>query len=144
MFFKKTLMFLLICFFLTAVLVSLVIVWTFEVKFQRWPMMVFGAPEPVRVGDNLGDLQLYNRLARLGYTKSDSLAPDIGQWGRSGSDFKIFLRYSPFVGDGPIEGPVTLLLDEDTIKSIRLMRSLQEVTSFQLEPELLGVIPVKG
>lgn len=144
MFFKKTVMFLLICFFLTAVLVSLVIVWTFEIKFQRWPMMVFGAPESVRVGDNLGDLQLYNRLARLGYTKSDSLAPNIGQWGRSGSDVKIYLRYSPFVGDGPIEGPVTLLLDDDTIKSIRLMRSLQEVTSFQLEPELLGVIPVKG
>ncbi len=143
-FFKKALIFLSICFFLTAVLVSLVIVWTFEVKFRRWPMMVFGAPESVRVGDNLGDLQLYNRLARLGYSRSESLAPNIGQWGRSGSDFKIFLRYSPFVGDGPIEGPVTLLLDDDTIKSIRLMRSLQEVRSFQLEPELLGVIPVKG
>jgi len=143
-FFKNTLIYLMILLLITSALVSSIIVWTFEVKLQRWPLMIFGAPFTIKEGNSLNDIQLYTRLSRLGYSKSDSLSPMIGEWRQSGPDLKIFLRYCPFVRDGFIEGPITISLNEDTIKSIRLMRSLQEVKSFELEPELLGVVPAKG
>ncbi len=132
------------CAFIVMAAVSALVVWTFEVRLQRWPIVIFGAPTTIRVGDNLTDLQFYSRLTRLGYSMGDSISLDPGEWMQSGSNLRIVLRYSPFIDQGVIDGPITLSLDGDTIKSIRLMRSLQEVKSLDLEPELLGVFPAKG
>lgn len=143
-FIKKALTYFLVFLMCASLVVAAVVIWTFEVKLKRWPSMMFGAPTTIRVGDNLNDLQFYTRLSRLGYSKVQSLSPTVGEWGQSGTELKIFLRYSLFVGDGPIEGPISISLQVDTIKSIRLMRSLEEVKHFELEPELIGVIPAKG
>ncbi len=134
---------LLVCTAIVMAVVSGVVVWTFEIILQRWPLIVFGAPITIREGDNLTDLQFYSRLARLGYIRKDSISLDPGEWMQSGSTLKIILRHSPFTDEGIIDGPITLSMDGDSIKSIRLMRSLQEVKHFYLEPELLGVFPAK-
>ncbi|MFH0958330.1 MAG: transglycosylase domain-containing protein, partial [Pseudomonadota bacterium] len=124
--------------------VSAVVVWTFEVKLQRWPIAIFGAPTIIKIGDKLTDLQLYSRLTRLGYSEGGPISLFPGEWTQSESNLRIVLRYSPFMDQGVIDGPIALTLDGDTIKSIRLMRSMQEVKNFDLEPELVGVFPVKS
>ena len=49
---------------ITSALVSSIIVWTFEVKLQRWPMMIFGAPFTIKEGNSLNDIKLCTRLLR--------------------------------------------------------------------------------
>ena len=144
LFLKKTLIYFVICLLIATVVIGSIIIWTFEVKLQRWPMMIFSAPTTIKEGNNLEDIQLTTRLIRLGYLRNDSRDPVVGEWRQTGSELKIFLRYCPFVGNRLIEGPVTISLDDDTVKSIRLMRSSQDVKSFELEPELLGIVPAKG
>ena len=141
---KKLFIYLLGCAIVIATLVSAIVVWTFEVKLKKWPILVFGAPTAIKVGNYITDLQLYSRLERLGYTKTDSISLNPGEWAQSESNLRIFFRYSPFVGDGVLDGPITLSLDGDVIRSIRLMRSMQEVKNFDMEPEVLSVFPVKG
>ncbi|MGC8603148.1 MAG: transglycosylase domain-containing protein [Desulfomonilaceae bacterium] len=113
-------------------------------KLQRWPVMIFSSPTNVKVGCNLDDIQLYKRLTRLGYSQGESPEPRVGEWRQSGTDLKLFVKHCPFVGHRLVEGPVTISLDDNVIKSIRLMRSVQDVKDFELEPELLGIIPAKG
>ena len=143
-FLKKSLVYFVTCLLIASAVVGSIIIWTFEVKLQRWPVMIFSAPTTIKEGNNLTDLQLITRLTRLGYSRNDSRDPVIGEWRQSESELKIFLRYCPFVGNRLIEGPVTISLDDGAIKSIRLMRSSQDVKSFELEPELLGIVPAKG
>ncbi|MGC8660557.1 MAG: transglycosylase domain-containing protein [Desulfomonilaceae bacterium] len=141
---KRAIVYLAILTIIVAVVISSIVIWTFEVKLKRWPTMIFSAPTNISVGSDIDNLQFSGRLTRLGYTESQSASPPVGQWSQSGDELRIFLRYCPFVGDKLVEGPVTITLDDSIIKSIRLMRSSQDIRSFQLEPELIGILPAKG
>lgn len=121
-----------------------IVVWTFEVKLNRWPIFIYSAPFAIRVGDDLGNSRLAERLARLGYVKTSTAVPNPGQWTQSGSGFNINLKHCPLSGEGIVSGPVSLNLDWNRITSIRLMRSLEDVTGVTFEPELLSIIPAKG
>ncbi len=144
LFLKKTFTYSVICLLVATAVIGSIIIWTFEVKLKRWPVMIFGAPTTIKAGNSLKDIRLITRLTRLGYLRNDSRDPVVGEWRQTGSELKIFLRYCPFAGNKLIEGPVTISLDDDIVKSIRLMRSSQDVRSFELEPELLGIVPAKG
>ena len=136
------LLLILICgYFLVLVLVTL---WTFEVKLYRWPIFVYAAPFSVRVGDDINRIRLFERLARQGYSASPSPVPEPGEWSRSGSGITIFLRHCPIKGGEIAGGPVTLTLDWERIRSMRFVRSLEEVNSLSLEPELIQAIPPPG
>ena len=136
------LLLILICgYFLVLVLVTL---WTFEVKLYRWPIFVYAAPFSIRAGDDINRIRLFERLARLGYGESPAPIPEPGEWSRSGSAITIFLKYCPIKGGEIASGPVTLTLDWERIRSMRFMRSLEEVNPLSLEPELIQVIPPPG
>lgn len=126
------------------VILVLAILWTFEVKLHRWPVFIYSAPFSFQVGDEVNRIRLFERLGRQGYLESVVPVPEPGEWSRSGSGITIFLKSSPFAGEGIASGPVSLTLDWDRITSIRLMRSLQEVNRITLEPELIYVISASG
>lgn len=121
-----------------------IVVWTFEVKLNRWPVFVYSAPFSIGVGDDLNGSRLVDRLTRLGYVRNPAAVPDLGQWTRSGSGFNLNLKYCPLKGEGIVSGPISLNLDWNRVMSIRLMRSLEDVPRVTLEPELLSIIPAKG
>lgn len=120
------------------------VLWAFEVKLKRWPTFIYGAPLMVRVGDDIRRIRLLERLSRLGYVRSPTMVAGPGQWSRSGSGLDVDLKYCPIQGRGIVSGPVTFSLDLDRIRSIHLARSLQDVDSVVLEPELIGVLPSEG
>jgi penicillin-binding protein 1B len=121
-----------------------VVVWTFEVKLNRWPAFVYSAPMTVKVGDEIGRTKLFSHLTRMGYAACGDAVPEPGQWQRSGSEVSIFLKHCPLRGEGIVSGPVTMSIDWNRVRSIRLMRSLEEVDQINLEPELIHVIPGTG
>ena len=121
-----------------------IVVWTFEVKLQRWPTFIYAAPFSLQVGDNLSDVRFTERLVRLGYTRGPSLALDPGQWSESGSSLHLFLKHSPLVSQGIATGPVNITLDWNRVRSVSLMRSRENVNRIMLEPELLSIIPASG
>jgi penicillin-binding protein 1B len=121
-----------------------IVVWTFEVKLQRWPTFVYAAPFSLQVGDDLTDARFIERLVRLGYVRSPSLAPEPGQWSQLGSSLRLFLEHSPLVSQGIASGPVNISLDWNSVRSITLMRSHENVNRIVLEPELLTIIPASG
>ena len=121
-----------------------IVVWTFEVKLQRWPTFIYAAPFSLQVGDNLSDVRFMERLVRLGYTRGASLALDPGQWSQSGSSLHLFLKHSPLVSQGIATGPVNITLDWNRVRSVSLMRSRENVNRIVLEPELLSIIPAAG
>jgi penicillin-binding protein 1B len=136
------LLLILVCgYFLVLALATL---WTFEVKLYRWPIFVYAAPFSIRVGDDINRIRLFERLARQGYSESPVPVPEPGEWSRSGSGITIFLRHCPIKGGEIASGPVTLTLDWERVRSMRFMRSLEEVNSISLEPELIQVIPPSG
>ena len=141
---KKAIQLLLILFCGYCLTLILVTLWTFEVKLYRWPIFVHAAPFSVRVGDDINRIRLFERLTRQGYAASVVPVPEPGEWSRSGSGITIFLKYCPIKGGGIASGPVSLTLDWERIRSMRLMRSLEEVNSLSLEPELIQVIPPSG
>jgi penicillin-binding protein 1B len=134
---------LILCGCYVLVLVGLII-WTFESKLQQWPIYVHAAPYTVKAGDDVDRTDLLQRLGRLGYTESTSAVPDAGQWNQSGSGLTIFFRYSPLSGQGVVSGPVSFSLDWRRIRSIRLVKSLEEVNEVTIEPELLTIVPASG
>lgn len=120
------------------------VLWAFEVKLQRWPLFVYGEPFVLKVGDDINEVRLVDRLLRLGYGTSLSAVAGPGQWNQAGTSFDINLKYSPLRGQGIVNGPVSISLDWNRISSIRLMRSLEDVKSIVLEPELISIVPAKG
>jgi Transglycosylase len=121
-----------------------IVAWTFEVKLQRWPTFIYAAPFSLQVGDDVIDVRLMERLVRRGYVRSQSLAPEPGQWCQSGSSLHLFLKHSPLVSQGIATGPVNIGLDWNRVRSIRLMRSHENANRIVLEPELLTIIPAPG
>ncbi len=120
------------------------VVWAFEVKLNRWPIFVYGAPFVLSVGDDIGDVRFIERLKRLGYARSPETVPGPGEWNLTPTRMRIFLRHSPLPGEGIAAGPVEIGLDWTTVRSIRLLRSEQEVSRLTLEPELVDVLPAEG
>ncbi len=116
-----------------------IVVWMFEAKLKRWPIFVYAAPFSLQVGDDLTGSRLMERLVRLGYTRGTSSLPEPGQWCQSGSTLHLFLKYSPLVSQGIATGPVDISLDWNRVRSIRFMRSHENVNRIVLEPELLSV-----
>ncbi|MGB9615984.1 MAG: transglycosylase domain-containing protein [Desulfomonilaceae bacterium] len=121
-----------------------ILVWTFEVKLHRCPVCIYAAPTVVRVGDDIDAIRLQERLTRLGQVETDVVLNHPGQWNRSGSTFNMYLKYCPIQGHGIVSGPVSLALDWNKVRSIRLLRSQEEATQIALEPELLHVTSVDG
>lgn len=121
-----------------------VVVWTFEVKLQRWPTFIYAAPFSLQVGDDLSDVRFMERLVRLGYIRGPSLPLEPGQWSQSASSLQLFLKYSPFESQGIATGPVNISLDWNRVRSVNLMRSRENVNRIVLEPELLSIMPAQG
>ncbi|MDQ7784638.1 MAG: transglycosylase domain-containing protein [Desulfomonilaceae bacterium] len=121
-----------------------VVLWAFEVRFTQWPTFIYGAPYTVQVGDDIVRTRLFDRLTRLGYHRSPTMVAGPGRWCQSGSGLDVHLTYFPGAGWGVASGPVTFSLDLDRIRSIRLVRSDQDVDKVVLEPELVSVIPAQG
>lgn len=120
------------------------IVWTFEVKLNRWPVFVYSAPFALHAGDDILNVKLIERLSRLGYFKASSAVPARGQWSEIGAAVNVNLNHSPFSSHGIVTGPITIHLDWNRVSSIRLMRSLEDANSVTFEPELLTIIPAAG
>jgi len=128
-----------------AVLVwTAMVVWTFQVKLQRWPKFVFCAPFTLRVGDDLDRVRLMERLTRLGYERTSDMIPGPGQVTVRVSETRIFCKSFPVTGQGIVSGPIRISLDWDRVTGIRLVRSEEDVDHVTLEPELLEIIPARG
>jgi len=121
-----------------------IVAWTFEAKLKRWPIFVYSAPLSIHVGDEITKVKLFGHLRRMGYASSGDAVPEPGQWNRSGSEISIFLKHCPLRGEGIVSGPIALSIDWNRVRSIRLMRSLEEVNRVVLEPELIQIIPARG
>jgi hypothetical protein len=126
------------------VILSAVTLWTFEVRLQRWPAFIFSAPFSISLGDNLDQVKFFDRLSRLGYTANTGYVPDRGQWSQTGSALNINFKNCPIRQLGVPVGPVEVSLDWNTVRSIRLLRSHEEVSKILLEPELIAVRPSRG
>lgn len=127
-----------------ALVLLAMVVWLFEYRLHQWPVFVYAAPFTFRVGDDITKNDLLERLNRLGYTSAQFAVPDPGEWHQSGSGININLKHSHFTNMGLASGPISVSLDWNRIRSIRLMRSLQDVDQVTLEPELLYVVPGSG
>jgi len=78
------------------------------------------------------------------YAQSRSAIPDPGQWSQVGSGLNMNLKYSSLKDQGIVNGPVSITLDWNKIKSIRLLRSQEDSQRITIEPELLGVLSAEG
>ncbi len=121
-----------------------ILLWTFEVRLQRRPVFIYAAPTILRVGDDIEDIRLQERLTRLGHVETDVILKDPGQWNRSVSTFSIYLKDCPILGQGIASGPVSIALDWNKVRSIRMLRSQEEAAQLVIEPELLHVASVGG
>lgn len=121
-----------------------VVVWAFEAKLKQWPIFVHTAPFALRVGDDIDASGFLERLKRNGYVQSNDLIPAAGEWMLAGSTLRVFLTSCPLPGQGIAGGPVQLTLDWKTVRSIKLLRSGDEVDRIVIEPELLDVLPADG
>lgn len=126
-----------------AVLTGLV-VWAFEAKLKHWPVFVHAAPFTLRVGCDLEATGFLDRLKRSGYVQSNDLIPQPGEWMLTGSTLRVSFTSSPLLGQGIVSGPVDIALDWKTVRSIKLLRSRDEVNQLIVEPELLEVLPGEG
>lgn len=127
------------------VVVSMLVVWwAFNVKYQRWPTLLLSAPFQIQVGDDIDSVRLLERLERLGYQESAAVVPGSGQWNLSGSGLSIFFNDCPVRGHGIVSGPAVITLDLKKIRSIRLLRSHENVNNVVLEPELIHIIAPAG
>jgi len=120
------------------------VLWAFEVKLQKWPIFIYGAPYTVRAGDDIVETRLLERLSRLGYSKSPTMVAEPGQWSQSGTGLDVHLKYCPITGLGIASGPVSFSLDLNRVRSIHLVRSNQTVDKVVLEPELVSILPAQG
>lgn len=121
-----------------------VVLWAFEIKLRNWPTFIYGAPYTVRAGDDIVETRLFERLSRLGYSKSPTMVAGPGQWSQSGTGLDIHLKHCPVNGWGIASGPVSFSLDINRVRSIHLVRSNQTVDKIVLEPELVSVLPAQG
>jgi len=120
------------------------LLWTFEVKLQRQPLFIYSAPTVVRVGDDVDAIRLGERVSRIGLTPSNSPPREPGYWNQSGSNFNMYLKYCPIKGRGIVSGPISLSLDWDKVKAIKLLRSFEDTDHIVLEPELIHVVGADG
>lgn len=120
------------------------VLWAFEFKLKRWPILVHGAPVNTRVGDDIRRIQLLERLERLGYVRASGNVPEVGEYVQSPTSLDVHFKHCPLAGEGIISGPVSFTIDASRIRAIHLMRSLKDVGQITIEPELLSVIPASG
>ncbi len=125
-------------------ILTLLVIWVFEIKLSKKPLFVYSAPFTLKIGDDIGNARLVERLQRLGYTRSTGAVADAGQWNHIGSGFNINFKYCPLKEEGIVTGPVSLNLDWNRIASIRLMRSQENVEQIAFEPELIGILNSSG
>ncbi len=121
-----------------------VVVWAFEVRLRNFPIYIYAAPTRISVGEDITNLEVADRLSRLGYTRTSSGSVNLGEWRQSEWSMTINFRRPPIAGYRIIQGPVNISLEANRIKDIRLMRSQQQTADILLEPEILIVLPAKG
>lgn len=127
-----------------ALVLAGIVLWTFEVTLQRWPIFVYASPFTIAVGDDVNEVRFLERLARLGHEGNQVLAQEPGQWSKSGSGINVNLKYTPLSGQGIACGPVSISLDWNKIRSIRLLRAMEDVSQIIFEPELISIFPARG
>lgn len=125
------------------VLTSMVL-WGFEVKLKRWPLLIHSDTFTMRVGDHVDGIQLTERLKRLGYVETTDLIPGPGHWKSSPTEFRVYLRPTPLTGRQIGTGPVRMGLVLGAIRSMQFTGTGAEVEQLVLEPELLDIAPATG
>ncbi|MEW6533674.1 MAG: transglycosylase domain-containing protein [Thermodesulfobacteriota bacterium] len=120
------------------------VVWGFEAKLKRWPVLIHSDTFTVRVGDHVEGIQLTERLKRLGYVETTDLIPGPGHWTSSPTEFRVFLRPTPLTGYQIATGPVRMSLVLGVIRSMQFTGTGAEADELVIEPELLDVVPAKG
>lgn len=121
------------------VVITSLVIWNFRIKLSEWPQYTFCCATDIRVGRNINEISLMKRLKRLGYEKSNALAPLPGQYTVNNNELQVHFRPSLTRGRGIVEGPVLMELEKNIIKKIRLMRSNRQAPHFLMEPELLSI-----
>ncbi len=133
-----------LCAIVIAALASGIVIWAFQFKLQSYPVYIYSAPARIPVGADIHDLELAERLKRLGYKQTSSSHVGLGEWRLSDLSVAVNFRKPPFPSFMIIQGPVNISVDTGKITEIRLMRSQQQVNEIFIEPEILHIIPAKG
>jgi penicillin-binding protein 1B len=116
------------------------VVWAFEVKLKRWPLLIHSDAPTVRTGDDVRSVDLMERLERLGYVETSDPIPLPGRWTATPTFIRLCLAHCPVKGVGIASGPVEIGLDLHKARSIRLMRSNEYVDQLTIEPELMQIL----
>ncbi|MEW6347796.1 MAG: transglycosylase domain-containing protein [Thermodesulfobacteriota bacterium] len=141
---KPLLLALLILFALYLAVVACITVWAFEVALARWPVYVCTRPFVLRVGADVGAVQLKERLTRLGYASTADAVAEPGRWTESGLEFRVALRSCPLKEEGLATGLVSITVDLNRVSRIRLVKSGQDVDRISIEPEVLASLRDRG
>lgn len=116
---------------------AVVVVWAFKVPLKQWPTYVFSEPFTLKVGADIQSVNFRERLKRLGYQQTEDPVVETGKWNESVLGLRVSLRpYLPTCRT-VVTGPVSITLDMNIVRSIRLLKSDQEVDFMSIEPELL-------
>ena len=131
--------------FATALAVAaVVVIWAFELKLTKFPVYIYSSPVRISVGDDIDNVEMTERLTRLGYTRTSKGNVGLGEWRLSDWSLTINFRKPPVSGYRLIQGPVNMNLESGRIKDIRLMRSQQQASEIIFEPEILHIIAARG
>ena len=143
-YFKPAVKSIAIAMIVVAMIAAGVVVWAFEIRLRNFPVYIYAAPTRIGVGDEITNLEIADRLNRLGYTRTLSGSVGLGEWRQSEWSMTINFRRPPIAGYRIIQGPVNINLEANKIKDIRLMRSQQQTADILIEPEILTIIPARG
>ena len=110
-----------LCAIVIAALASGIVIWAFQFKLQSYPVYIYSAPARIPVGADIHDLELAERLKRLGYKQTSSSHVGLGEWRLSDLSVAVNFRKPPFPSFMIIQGPVNISVDTGKITEIRLM-----------------------
>ncbi len=119
---------------------AVVVVWAFEVPLKQWPTYVFSGPFTLKMGADIQSVNFRDRLKRLGYQQTEDPVVEAGKWNESVLGLRVSFRPCLPTGRPVVTGPVSITLDMNIVRSIRLLKSDQEVDSISIEPELLALL----
>ncbi len=120
--------------------ITLLVIWNFRVNLTKWPTYLYCSHFKAQTGQSIDEIDLIQRIERLGYEKSNALEPLSGQYTFNGKELMVNLRPSVIRGVGLASGPVGIDIENGIIKSIRMLRSNQKVNWFHLQPELISIV----
>jgi penicillin-binding protein 1B len=141
---KPLLVALLIALGIYLAIAAAITVWAFETSLKRWPTYVFSEPFTLKVGQDIEFVNFRERLKRLGYGPAEDPVVESGKWSESVLRLRVSFRSCPLTGRGVVSGPVVISTEANSVRSIRLLKSDQEVDRISIEPELLALLQGPG